>query len=419
VQFSQNLSKQAVQDDTAVERFDRSNTSDTGQIQELTALMQDQAYKVLEANASAAKAYAEQVSTMNALQASAATKQALEASAAKAYAEQLAYQTASAAQASAAQAIREQALLASAAELSIQQESAAQLAAKRAAETQAALQALAARESAAQLAAQQTSAAIASMAIDNAELGDNPEIGHFVLPKDTVDQTIQTNSFIGRYIRVKPSKLQGDGYLQLSQIIVYDTSGNNAALGQPIYSNNTNVVSMPAYILVNGNTNAHTFEQGLWTSTGYRGDYIEVDIGKYLPIKSIRLIGRADTVPGRMFETRIEINRLTSVDAAVSYGLQINKFTQKLSKSKEREQEALMEATAATLRENEIQVALSNAMATQASTTQASITQASAAEASDAEESILEASAAEASTANEIVQADLSANIKRLNSGAK
>jgi hypothetical protein len=371
--------------------------------------MQNEAYKISEAQAAAAEAYAQQLSTMNALQASAAQLEIKQASAAQLAAAQLAYETASAAQASAAQAIREQAFLESAAQLAEQQASAAQLAAQMEAAKEAALQASRERAYAAKLAAQQVSAALASAAIDNAELGDDPKIGHFVLPKDTVDQTIQTNSFIGRYIRVKPSKVQGDGYLQLTQIIVYDTSGNNVALGQPIYSNNTNVVSMPPYILVNGHTKANTFEQGLWTSTGYRGDYIEIDIGHYLPITRIRIIGRADTVPGRMFETRIEINRLTTVEAAVSYGLQINKFTDTLSKAKQQEQDVTIKASAATLREKEIQIALSDAAASQAS---ASAQASAAASAQDSAQASAQASAA-ASAADAIVEADLSANIKR------
>ncbi len=65
--------------------------------------------------------------------------------------------------------------------------------------------------------------------------GDKPycRVTEQTLPDNTIDQTLIFNSF-GRYVQIVPPETSGDGVVQLSHVLVYDSTGANLALGKPV-----------------------------------------------------------------------------------------------------------------------------------------------------------------------------------------
>lgn len=53
------------------------------------------------------------------------------------------------------------------------------------------------------------------------------------LPDNTIDQTLTFNTK-GQYVQILPPETGGDGVVQLSQILVYDSTGANLALNKPV-----------------------------------------------------------------------------------------------------------------------------------------------------------------------------------------
>jgi hypothetical protein len=134
----------------------------------------------------------------------------------------------------------------------------------------------------------------------------------FVLPGDNFDQTIQTNGYSGRYIRVRPPQSTGDGYLNLSQIIVKNAAGTNIALNKPVYVTTSHPSGASGSILVDGNTTKR-FWPNIWHSDkGDRSDFVEIDLGSSMAISSVQIIAR-DEFPNRVRNIRIEINTTTNI----------------------------------------------------------------------------------------------------------
>jgi hypothetical protein len=150
-------------------------------------------------------------------------------------------------------------------------------------------------------------------------------IGRYILPTNANDQTIVTNGAIGRYVRVRPSAKKGDGYINISQIIVNDMKGVNISKSKKVYASSSSETTQPPSIVVDGSVAARNFPD-LWQSKTNNRDaeFIEIDLGSSQAISSIEILGRADCTfaswcEDRMAELRVELNDQTTEDAAESY----------------------------------------------------------------------------------------------------
>ena len=150
-------------------------------------------------------------------------------------------------------------------------------------------------------------------------------IGRYILPTNANDQTIVTNGAIGRYVRVRPSAKKGDGYINISQIIVNDMKGVNISKSRKTYASSSSATTQPPSIVVDGSITARNFPE-LWQSNTNNRDaeFIEIDLGSSQAISSIEILGRADCTfaswcEDRMAELRVELNDQTTADAAESY----------------------------------------------------------------------------------------------------
>ena len=139
--------------------------------------------------------------------------------------------------------------------------------------------------------------------------------GRFTIPTVVgADSMVNTNGYKGRYIRIRPSLSLGDGFLNITQVIVNDSAGNNLALNKPVYSTSKHPSFPPATFVTNGTLTPSTtfFHSG----TGDRAtEFLEIDLGASYAISSIRILGRGDCCAGtgagiydRTSQTRIEIN---------------------------------------------------------------------------------------------------------------
>ena len=250
------------------------------------------ALQVSTARASAAQAL--QASTAVASSAQASAAQVLEASTARA----------SSAQASAAQVLE-----ASTARASSAQASAAQV-----------VEASTARASAAQASSANASAAIASASIYLIEKGVDPSRGKFTFPLKSIDQIIPTKNFIGRYVRIRPSIVGGDGIMSISQIMVFNILGVNVAKGKNVYASSSMPGSKSPSIITDGTTSTRGVTN-VWESAipDRTSQFIEVDLGSSLAISAVRILGRNDCPPeepcqNRMLDLRVEINTTTTSD---------------------------------------------------------------------------------------------------------
>ena len=332
----------------------------------------------LTGQASAAKSSAAQASAAmaSAVQASAMAEMSLEDSAA------LAAKT----QASAAQASNAAALQVSTAKASAAQASAAVV-----------LQASAATASAAMASAAQASAAVVSAAQARIEMGDDPKKGKFILPSLRTDQTLVTNHFMGRYIRVKPALNQGDGYLNLSQIFVYNVLGKNIAFKAPTYATSTMDGGGLTSILVDGSKGVRGIPNVWSQQTDSRDEFVEVDLGSVQAISAIRILGTSNCeidnmCQKRMFQVRVEINKDTTDEASINYMQEMDAITTSA-------------ATASAAQASAAQGSAAIASAAQAAVLQDSAAKASALLASAASASAAQASAAMASAAIELARA--------------
>ena len=162
--------------------------------------------------------------------------------------------------------------------------------------------------------------------VPNTRPGAHPlAIGKYILPTNASDQTIVTNGMTGRYVRVRPSTKKGDGYINISQIIVNDMTGVNISKSKNIYATSSAAATQPPSIVVDGSIAPRNFPD-LWQSkTNNRNtEFIEIDLGSTHAISSIEILGRADCTfaawcEDRMAELRVEINDQTTADAAMSY----------------------------------------------------------------------------------------------------
>lgn len=122
----------------------------------------------------------------------------------------------------------------------------------------------------------------------------------------------------GRYIRVRPSTT-GDGYLRISQIAVYDSTGINLALNRPVYAS---APTYPGYgppnLIVDGTYSSRSGTANLWAGgNNVQSHYIDIDLGKTYFINNVTFYGQLDIYdPTKDTGTRIEVlqtNEATAV----------------------------------------------------------------------------------------------------------
>ena len=105
-------------------------------------------------------------------------------------------------------------------------------------------------------------------------------------------------TYSGRYIRIRPSLTATDGYLQISQIAVYDSMGVNISAGKPafcttLYSGNDGMAA-PTSKITDGIIGVTTGLTNTFQSSGARTEYVDIDLGKNYFIDRIEYYGRRD-----------------------------------------------------------------------------------------------------------------------------
>ena len=95
-----------------------------------------------------------------------------------------------------------------------------------------------------------------------------------------------------------PETPPGDGYLNISQVAVYDLNGTNMALGKPTMATSTPDWSPGPQVLVDGNMTPRGWggaTGGVWHSgDGNREGYWQVDLGSVQMVKNVRILARND-----------------------------------------------------------------------------------------------------------------------------
>jgi hypothetical protein len=144
---------------------------------------------------------------------------------------------------------------------------------------------------------------------------------------DSQEKVLSVNTK-GRYIRLLPPKSNGDGYINLSQIMVLNSKGKNIALGLPIYSTSVMEGMSPPTILLDGTTTPRS-PPDIWQSATMdrANEFVELDLGSVKMISSVKILGRNDCdvnseCADRMASVRVEINKDTSDDAKSAYARQ-------------------------------------------------------------------------------------------------
>lgn len=75
-----------------------------------------------------------------------------------------------------------------------------------------------------------------------------------------------TSDLSVRFIRIRPSLLGGDGLLNITQIRVYDTSGNLVSFNKKVNATSTQTGALPAISVINGNIHLGNKLQQVWQS---------------------------------------------------------------------------------------------------------------------------------------------------------
>jgi hypothetical protein len=155
------------------------------------------------------------------------------------------------------------------------------------------------------------------------------------------NNTPNTGTVYGRFIRVRPATSGGDGYLSISQIVVSDVNGKNLALNRPVYSTSrfidaAGTMATMATVVTDGTLNARSWPN-LWISgtTDRNTEFLEIDLGITQAITSIIYYGRSDsqnTAPRIQIlvtndTTAVPISDNTLPNANTQQTLQFNKCT--------------------------------------------------------------------------------------------
>ena len=154
------------------------------------------------------------------------------------------------------------------------------------------------------------------------------------------NNTPNTGTVYGRFIRVRPAASGGDGYLSISQIVVSDVNGRNLALNRPAYGTSrfidtNNTICAAASIVTDGTLTAREWPN-VWVSetTERNNEFLEIDLGISQPITSITYYSRSGaTTPPRIQvlvtndTIAVPISDNTLPNANTQQTLQFNKCT--------------------------------------------------------------------------------------------
>ncbi len=157
------------------------------------------------------------------------------------------------------------------------------------------------------------------------EIGNDPANGCFTLPTTDSDQTVNVDQYLGRYIRLRPSLTNGDGFINLSQVIVYDALGQNISKGKNTYATSSISGTKPSSIVVDGSTDVRSVPD-IWHSNSRNRDteFFEIDLGSNETVFAVRIIGRKgcpipNMCENRMLGLRLEIRDTTTMEAVQAY----------------------------------------------------------------------------------------------------
>ncbi|NBP66202.1 MAG: hypothetical protein EBU66_16320, partial [Bacteroidetes bacterium] len=171
----------------------------------------------------------------------------------------------------------------------------------------------------------------ASAAQAFSRFGNDPKNGKFILMTNEKEQLVLTNQVLGRYIRIRPSTTKGDGFINISQIIVYDILGLNIATGRPVFATSSHPQTSPASCIVDGSTQPNKFPNFWHSNTPDRdNEYIEIDLGSLQYITGVKVLGIQSCPPilgscnDRMLELRVEINKETTGAAMEKFATILN-----------------------------------------------------------------------------------------------
>lgn len=130
------------------------------------------------------------------------------------------------------------------------------------------------------------------------------------LETNEVDQTVHFNTS-GRYVKIYAAETEGDGYINISQVVVNNTTGTNIALNSAVTATSTYANAKPATSLIDGNLTPGSWPN-MWhnNSTNRATDYVQIDLGSVQMVSTIRIIGRSDSSPDRMTGLRIRLTRM-------------------------------------------------------------------------------------------------------------
>jgi len=106
-------------------------------------------------------------------------------------------------------------------------------------------------------------------------------------------RTISVPIIKGRYIRIRPSLTANDRIIQLSQVVVYNSVGKNAALNKYVISTSSTGGKGPAKI-VDGTLAVLNGVENIFQMNG-ANEYIEIDLGYVQLINTVYIYGMLDS----------------------------------------------------------------------------------------------------------------------------
>jgi hypothetical protein len=108
---------------------------------------------------------------------------------------------------------------------------------------------------------------------------------------------LSTHNTVGRYVRIFPSSIDGEGYISFSQIKVIDMNGTNVAKGKPVIATSTTSRNANVSTTVDGTYTTRSGDANVWQSGNNNRDgsqYWQVDLGAQYQIAEVVVIGRDD-----------------------------------------------------------------------------------------------------------------------------
>lgn len=117
----------------------------------------------------------------------------------------------------------------------------------------------------------------------------------------------------GRFIRIRPSLTAPDGFLQLSQVAVYNMADMNVARGRPVfassqYSGSDGMAAPPNKVVDGKLTPVSGLIYTYQNSGSAQNDYLDIDLGMSFFISKVVIYGRSDSdKPTRNSGIRVQI----------------------------------------------------------------------------------------------------------------